>query len=224
MAIRVTVWNENVHERKQEAVAAIYPEGIHGAIAGGLRRELGDAADVRTATLEEPSHGLTPAVLDSTDVLLWWGHIRHHEVEDAVVDAVHQRVLHGMGLIALHSAQGSKIFKRLMGTTCELTWRHNDSERVWTVHPGHPIARGVPHPLVIPEQEMYGEFFDIPAPDELVFISSFGGGEVFRSGCCFFRGRGRVFYFSPGHQEHPVYHQPEIQLILANAVRWAAVT
>ncbi len=221
MAIRVTVWNEYVHERKDEAIATIYPDGIHGAIATGLRRELGESVQVATATLDEPSHGLTPDLLESTDVLLWWGHIRHREVDDSVVDAVYERLHQGMGLIALHSAQGSKIFKRLMGTTCELNWRHNDSEKVWTVNPAHPIAHGVPHPIVIPEQEMYGEFFDIPTPDELVFVSSFGGGEVFRSGCCFLRGSGRVFYFSPGHEEHPVYHQPEIQLVLANAVKWA---
>jgi trehalose utilization protein len=126
-----------------------------------------------------------------------------------------------MGLLVLHSGQGAKIFRRLLGTSCEMAWRHGDRELLWTVDPGHPIARGVPHPVVIPEQEMYGEPFDIPAPDELVFISSFAGGEVFRSGCCFRRGRGRIFYFSPGHEEYPVYHQQEIRQILANAVEWA---
>ena len=220
-AVRVTVWNEHVHERKHPNVTAVYPYGIHAAIADGLREVLGDAVDVRTATLEQERHGLSPEVLDRTDVLLWWGHIRHNHVDDAVVDDVCERVRAGMGFIALHSAQGSKVFRRLMGTSCRVDWRHGDRELLWTVNPSHPIAAGVPHPVVIPEQEMYGEFFDIPAPDELVFISSFTGGEVFRSGCCFRRGHGRVFYFSPGHEEYPVYRQPEIRRILANAVLWA---
>ena len=222
MPIRVTVWNEYVHERTDETVAAVYPQGIHAAIADGLRQVLGDAVEVGTATLDQPRHGLPVEVLDRTEVLIWWGHIRHQLVEDAVVDAVCDRVHRGMGLLALHSAQGSKVFQRLMGTSCRVDWRHGDRELLWTVSPGHRIATAVPHPVVIDPQEMYGEFFDIPAPDELVFISSFTGGEVFRSGCCFRRGRGRVFYFGPGHEEYPVYHQPEVRRILANAVLWAA--
>ena len=147
------------------------------------------------------------------------------QVADAVVDRVHDAVLGGMGLVVLHSGHYAKIFKRLLGTTCSLRWR-NEGERelVWTVDPAHPIAQGVPQPIVIEAQEMYGEHFDIPAPDELVFISSFAGGEVFRGGCCFRRGRGRIFYFSPGDQEYPVYHHPDVQRVIANAVRWAAPT
>ncbi len=216
MTIRVTVWDEH-----QPGLTEHYPHGIHTAIADGLSAVLGDRVRVRTATMDEPRHGLPGAVLDDTDVLLWWGHLRHAEVDDDVVLDVQTRVLGGMGLLVLHSGQGAKIFRRLLGTSCEMAWRHGDRELLWTVDPGHPIARGVPHPVVIPEQEMYGEPFDIPAPDELVFISSFAGGEVFRSGCCFRRGRGRIFYFSPGHEEYPVYHQPEIRQILANAVEWA---
>ena len=147
---------------------------------------------------------------------------RMQDVDDAVVDRVHQRVLGGMGLLALHSAHFSKIFRRLMGTTCSLAWRNSgDTELVWTVNPSHPITAGVPQPIVIDEQEMYGEFFDIPAPDELIFLSTFSGGEVFRSGCCWRRGKGKVFYFSPGDQEYPIYHHPDIKRVLANAVLWA---
>jgi trehalose utilization protein len=220
--VRVTVWGENVHEGRDESVRAIYPDGMHAAIAAGLEAQLGAAVRVRTATLDQPEHGLPQSVLDETDVLTWWGHIAHDDVADEVVDRVHGAVLGGMGLLALHSAHYSKIFRRLLGTSCSLRWR-NDGERelVWTVDPAHPIAAGVPSPIVIPAQEMYGEHFDIPAPDELVFVSSFAGGEVFRGGCCFRRGAGRLFYFSPGDQEFPVYHQPEIQRVLANAVRWA---
>lgn len=221
--VRVTVWGENVHERTEDHVRERYPDGMHGAIAAGLEQLLGDGVQTRTATLDQPEHGLPQEVIDQTDVLTWWGHIAHDQVQDAIVDRVHAAVLGGMGLLVLHSGHYSKILQRLLGTSCSLKWR-NEGERelVWTVNPAHPIAQDVPHPIVIPAQEMYGEHFDIPEPDELVFISSFAGGEVFRSGCCFQRGAGRIFYFSPGDQDYPVYHQPEIQRVLANAVRWAA--
>lgn len=220
--IRVTVWGENLQEHQSDAVRAIYPDGMHTTIAAGLRTQLGEDVQVRTAMLDEPEHGLSAGVLAETDVLTWWGHIAHDLVDDAVVQQVQARVLAGMGLLVLHSGHYSKLFRRLMGTTCGLRWREaGERELVWTVNPGHPIARGLPEVFAIPEQEMYGEFFDIPAPDELVFISSFSGGEVFRSGCAFRRGQGRIFYFSPGHETHPVYHQREVIQVLANAVRWA---
>lgn len=222
--IRVTVWNEYRHEQTDEAVRAIYPEGIHAAIAHVLGKE----ADytVRTATLDMPEHGLTQAVLDDTDVLVWWGHIAHEEVADAIVDRVQQRVLDGMGLICLHSAHASKIFHRMMGTrTLNLRWREDEELcRLWVMDPAHPIAAGLGDYVDIPHEETYGEHFEIPAPDELVFISWFPGGEVFRSGCCWRRGLGRVFYFQPGHETFPIYEQAEVQTILRNAVRWAAPT
>ncbi|MDN4599236.1 ThuA domain-containing protein [Leifsonia virtsii] len=225
MALRVTVWNEGVHEATQPEIAAIYPHGIHGAIAEGLRELLGDEVEVRTATLDDPEHGLSEQALDETDVLLWWGHIAHDRVSDEVVERVRQHVLGGMGLIVLHSGHFSKIFIRMLGTTCSLRWRNpqgGERELVWNVNPTHPIAEGVGQPIVIEAQEMYGEFFDIPTPDDLVFISSFTGGEVFRSGVTFTRGRGKIFYFSPGDQEYPVYFHPQVRRVLANGVRWAA--
>ena len=221
--LNVTVWNEHVHERREPSVSKIYPDGMHAPIVEGLRRELAGAVTVRVATLDEPEHGLTSALLADTDVLTWWGHAAHDQVADAVVERVFSRVLGGMGIVVLHSGHHSKIFKRLMGTSCSLIWRSDpggERELIWTVSPAHPIAAGVPQPIVVPHQEMYGEFFDIPPPDELVFVSSFEGGEVFRGGCCYFRGAGRVFYFGPGDQEYPVYHQPEIQRVIANAVAW----
>lgn len=219
--LRVTIWNEALHEVANPAVAAIYPDGIHGAIAAGLRQHLPDAV-IGTATLHQPEHGLPSAVLDQTEVLLWWGHLAHEQVSDEVAQRVRNRVLGGMGLIVLHSGHFSKVFRGLMGTTCALQWR-NDGERelVWTISPEHPIAAGVDQPIVIAEQEMYGEPFDIPEPHELVFISSFSGGEVFRSGVTFRRGRGRVFYFSPGDEAYPVYRHPQVLRVLANAVAWA---
>ncbi|ARQ67605.1 ThuA domain-containing protein [Streptomyces marincola] len=219
--LSVTVWNENVHETTEPEVRARYPQGIHGEIAAAVREHVPDA-DVRTATLADPEHGLTEEVLAATDVLTWWGHRAHGEVADEVVARVRRHVLAGMGLVVLHSGHLSKIFTTLLGTTCNLDWRSGeDRELVWTVDPTHPIAEGIPSPLIIPEQEMYGEFFDIPAPDELVFISSFSGGEVFRSGCTFRRGHGRIFYFSPGDQAYPVYHHPGVRHVIANGVRWA---
>jgi trehalose utilization protein len=223
--IRATVWNENFHETNVPEIAEIYPEGIHGAIAAGLRDNLGDGVVTRTATLDDPEHGLTDEVLADTDVLLWWGHLKHALVADEVVARVQQHVLSGMGLLVLHSGHFSKIFKTMMGTTCSLRWRNNrDRELVWCTAPAHPIAAGVPSPIIIDEQEMYGEFFDIPQPDELIFISSFTGGEVFRGGCTFRRGNGRIFYFSPGDERYPVYHHPDIRRVIANAVAWAAPT
>jgi trehalose utilization protein len=221
--LRVTIWNEHVHERREESVKRIYPEGMHRPIADGIQRELGGDVTIRVATLDEPQHGLTDVVLAETDVLTWWGHAAHDKVDDAVVERVHARVLEGMGIVVLHSGHYSKIFKRLMGTSCSLRWRSvpgGEREVIWTVNPAHPIAAGVPQPIVIPHQEMYGEFFDIPPPDELVFISSYEGGEVFRSGCCYYRGAGRVFYFAPADQEFPAYHQPEVQRVIANGVAW----
>ncbi len=219
----ITVWNEFRHEKHNERVMKVYPNGIHSAIADGLRAH--GFTDVGTATLDEPEHGLTDAVLASTDVMLWWGHMAHGEVSDAVVDKVQQRVLEGMGLIVLHSGHFSKIFKRLMGTTCNLKWREiGEKERVWVVNPAHPIAEGLNDTFEIPHAEMYGEPFGIPEPDSLVFVSWFEGGEVFRSGCCYYRGQGKVFYFRAGHETYPIYYQPEIQQVLANAVRWAAPT
>ncbi len=219
--IRVTVWNEYRHERQNEEVGAIYPEGIHGAIAGYLRGREG--MEVRTATLDEPEHGLTEEALRDTDVLIWWGHRAHGEVRDDIVERVYERVLDGMGLIVLHSGHASKIFQKLCGTDSHLLkWRvAGEKERLWVVNPSHPIVEGLPEHVEIPHEEMYGEFFRIPTPDELVFISWFAGGEVFRSGCCWNRGKGKLFYFRPGHETFPVYHQPEIQKILGNAVRWA---
>jgi trehalose utilization protein len=217
---RVTVWNEYRHERESDVVADIYPDGIHAVVADALR-EAGH--EVRTATLDEgPDHGLTESVLDDTDVLVWWGHAAHDEVRDEVVDRVHERVLDGTGLIVLHSAHYSKIFKRLMGTSCSLKWREAaERERLWAVEPSHPIADGIGEYVELTETEMYGERFDVPAPDTLVFTSWFEGGEVFRSGCCYRRGSGKVFYFRPGHETYPIYYDEDIRQVLRNAVEWA---
>ena len=219
--IRVTVWNEFRHEQKDEEIGKIYPQGIHGAIADGLTNAGG--FEVRTATLDEPEHGLTDDVIANTDVFIWWGHMAHHEVSDEVVTKVQKRVLNGAGLIVLHSGHFSKIFKRLMGTTCDLKWREADEkERLWVVSPGHAIVDGVGEYIELAQEEMYGEPFGIPEPDNLIFVSWFQGGEIFRSGAAYYRGEGKIFYFRPEHETYPTYYDEEIRLVIANAARWAA--
>ena len=219
--IRVTIWNEHIQERRDEPVRVVYPTGIHRAIASGIA-PLG-AFDVRTATLEEPEHGLTTEVLAATDVLLWWGHVAHDQVRDEVVDRVQHAVLGGMGLVVLHSGHFSKPFRRLMGTSCSLRWRESgEHERLWNLRPDHPVMDGIADHIELAEEEMYGERFDIPHPDELLMIGWFPGGEVFRSVCTWNRGLGRVLYFQPGHETHPTYYDPTVLRILANAATWTA--
>jgi trehalose utilization protein len=222
MPIRVTVWGEFRHEKSHPKVAALYPKGMHEAIAGYLRERPEMA--VATATLDEPEHGLSAARLAATDSLVWWGHTAHQEVADAVVERVHQRVLAGMGIVVLHSGHFSKIFRRLMGTSCDLKWREEENEReiLWVTRPGHPIVQGIGDHFILPREEMYGEYFDVPEPECTFLISSFAGGEVFRSGCTWTRGAGRVVYFRPGHETFPTYHDANVLRVIENACRWAA--
>jgi trehalose utilization protein len=220
--IRVTVWNEGRHEQRSPEVAALYPKGIHGALADHLNRAGG--FEVRTGMLDDSHHGLDADVVSQTDVMLWWGHLHHQEVADEIVERVHQRVLAGMGLIVLHSGHFSKIFKRLMGTSCDLKWRVSPNEReiLWVSQPGHPIVAGIDDHFILEHEEMYGEFFDIPQPESTFFISSFTGGEVFRSGCTWTRGAGKVVYFRPGHETFGSYHDKNVLRVIENAARWAA--
>ena len=216
--IRVTIWNEFRHEKIHDEVKEIYPDGMHAVIGSYLQKH---AMEITVATLDEPDHGLTEEVLANTDVLTWWGHLAHAEVEDRIVDRVQQRVLEGMGLLVLHSGHESKVFKRLMGTSCDLKWREAaERERLWVVEPGHPIVEGLSDYIELPESEMYGEPFYIPNPEHVIFMSWFQGGEVFRSGCTFRRGRGKIFYFSPGHETYPIYYQDDILHVIKNGIQW----
>lgn len=220
MSIRVTVWGENVHEHKNRTVAEVYPETMHGTIAKALNRE--DGITATTVTLQDADHGLTPEKLAETDVLVWWGHAAHGEVQDEIVERVCNAVWGGMGMIFLHSAHFAKPFKRLMGAPCNLTWREaGERERLWVTSRHHPIARGLPDHFELEHEEMYGEPFGVPEPLETVFVSWFAGGEVFRSGLTYRRGAGNIFYFRPGHETYPTYHDANVQRVIANAARWA---
>jgi len=219
--LRVTIWNEYLHEMTHDVVAAIYPSGIHGAL-GDAVLALHPDAEVRVATLREPSHGLSEELLAWSDVMLWWGHLAHAEVDDVWAERVHQAVLAGMGFVSLHSAHFAKPFKRLMGSNCSLRWREADEkERVWVLQPGHPIMAGLPDHFELPQEEMYGERFDVPEPDELLALSWFQGGDIFRSVCTWRRGHGRVVYVRFGHETYPTYHDPNVRAIVAQAAEWA---
>jgi len=221
--IRVTVWNENIHDRENERVREIYPDGLHGAIAAALREDEKSRFEVRTATLDSPHQGLPDDILEQTDVLFWWGHVAHNQVEDSLVERIACRVRDGMGLVVLHSAHYSKVFRRLMGTECRSKWwEENDRERLFCIIPGHPISEGLPEFFELPQEETYCEHFNIPTPDELVFLSWFSGGAVLRSGCCYHYGTGKIFYFQPGHETFPTYLNPNIRRVLRNAAAWAA--
>jgi trehalose utilization protein len=218
MAINVLIWNEYLHE-KEGPVKEVYPEGIHGA----LKQELSADSEfnISTATLEMENHGLSEEILQNTDVLIWWGHMGHAMVSEEVADMVAKHVRLGMGLIVLHSGHHSKPFRKLMGTTCNLSWREiGENERVWIIDPNHPICQGLGRCIEIPKEEMYSEVFDIPTPDELIMIGWYKGGEVFRSGCVFKRGNGKIFYFQPGHEDFPTYHIPDVVTVIRNAVHY----
>ncbi len=225
--IRVTVWNEGVHEKLNEKVKQVYPKGMGWQIAQYLKAQEG-IASVHVAELDDPDQGLSEKTLKKTDVMTWWGHMAHDKVTEDNAARVQQRVNEGMGLVVLHSGHLSKPFRRLMGTGCMLKWREwkgmGEKERLWVVDPAHPIVDGIPEYIEIAHAEMYGEHFDIPQPDQLVFVSWFQGGEVFRSGCCWHRGLGKVFYFRPGHETFPIYYQEDVLKVIANAVKWAAPT
>ena len=222
--INVTVWNENVHENQdgiKDVMKPIHPNGLHETVAD-IVRELGDKVNVRTATLDQPEQGLPDEILNQTDVLIWWGHCAHDKVEDGLVSKIQERVLKGMGLIVLHSGHYSKIFRRMMGTSCDLRWRDATYERVFCISPNHPIANGIPEHFDLGIEECYGERFDIPQPDEVIFEGWFDIGEVFRSGCVWNRGYGKVFYFQPGHETNNAFQNQYIRQIIKNAVEWIA--
>lgn len=243
--IKVTIWNEFVQEqfteenlerlgmqdmsleyrgknfRRTPEIRKVHPDGIHQTLKTLIEEE-SDLQVRHIATLEMPECGLTEEVLQDTDVCVWWSHIAQDQVADEIVKRVQEHVLKGMGIIFLHSAHISKPMRALLGTSGTLRWREGDRCRIWTTNPAHPIAKGIPEYIELDEEEMYGEFFDIPTPDDQVFLSWYSGGEVFRSGCTWTRGLGRIFYFQPGHETNRSYFHPTVRQVIRNAVRWTA--
>jgi len=226
--IRVLIFNEFAHEQKHENVKAIYPCGMHATIRDFLSEE--DDISVETVTLfnenleiNDLESIITEEKLQNTDVIMWWGHGHHGKVPDVVAARVQQAVLGGMGAVFLHSGHHSKPFKLLMGTTCNVDWREDgDLCRVWVTDPSHPITQGIDRFIKLDNEEMYCEPFGIPEPDKLLFINWYEGGEAFRSGAIWRRGYGKIFYFQPGHETYPVYHNKDVQTVIKNGVRWAA--
>ena len=218
--IRVTIWNEFRHEKTKEHVKALYPNGLHAVIGEFLSEN--DDIEVTLAALDDEDQGLPDEVLNNTDVLIWWGHTAHKEVKDELAEKIRTRVYIGrMGFIALHSAHKSKPFMKIVGTNGNLQWGRNQKEVVWNLMPSHPIAYGIPDHFLIEEEELYSEPFYIPCPDALVFGSWFEDGNIFRSGACFLRGAGKVFYFQPGHETCKSFFNPYVRRIITNAVYWA---
>lgn len=242
--VRVLVWDENPSHAPKE----VYPNNIRGAVAQGLI-ELGKGEIEATPIhLDEPNQGVTPERLKNADVLIWWGHARHGEVNDEVAQMVKKAVHEdGLGFIPLHSAHYSKPFKAVLGANGHLKggWRENaktpDTEEIRVCAPKHPIAEGVSD-FVLPAEEMYGAPFDVPAYQVVVFQSYFPlGGEYFPSfattvgkgidpnftsgngnGHNQGEGAGRVFYFRPGHETFPTYFDPNVKKVIYNATLWAA--
>lgn len=220
--MNITIFNEyhpNEHTGKAEKN---YPGGIHIALKSIFESQ---EYDVVTATQEQACNGLTDEILDNTDVLLWWSKNWDNELLNSVADKVVSRIREGMGAVFLHSAKNSKPFLRLTGTTsatAPVSWKEpGESERLFVVSPAHPIAEGIPSGYVIPNEEPYCEYFDIPKPDDIVFLGGFGNGMCIRAGVTFTRGAGKIFFFQPGHDSFPVYNDKVIRRIILNAVNWA---
>lgn len=219
--LKVTIWNEFRHEKTDMKVKELYPDGIHATI-GGFLSEC-ENISVRLAALDDEFQGLPDDVLNDTDVLIWWGHAYHNEVSDDLVKKVRARIYTGkLGLLVLHSGHHSKVFKETVGTNGNLQWGRNQKEIVWNMMPSHPIAAGIPDHFIIESEEMYGEPFFVSSPDALVFGSWFEDGNIFRSGMCFTRGAGKIFYFQPGHETCKSFYNPHVKRIIQNAVLWAA--
>lgn len=243
--IRVTLWYEYVQERGEiarelysggteegylalcrhlkenaEKIREVYPDGLMNTLKAYLEQD--PELSLTQTDFFMPEYGLTEELLDRTDVLVYWSHVLQDELPDEIAMRIVRHVQKGMGFVPLHSAHKSKPFMYLLGTSGCLSWREGDFCRVWTASPAHPIAEGIPEYFELPEEEMYGEPFDIPKPDDNIFISWFRGGEVFRSGCTWTRGYGRIFYFQPGHETSPSYHNPVVQRIIRQGIHWAA--
>ena len=159
----MVVWSEGTAPKN------VYPDDINTAIAEGLKPMKG--WDVVTANLKDPDQGLPDAMLNSANVLIWWGHQKHGDVKDELVQKIVKRVNEdGMGFIATHSAHYSKPLKALLGTNCGWKYYIDDGTPVELIvkAPKHPIAKGIKN-FTIPKTERYGDPFEVPTPETLIF-------------------------------------------------------
>jgi len=214
--MRVLCWSERTEP------ANVYPQGINGAIAGFLRRSAD--LDVRTASINDGEQGIGKAAIDATDVLVWWGHLKHKDIDDAhVAEVIRQIRERGLGFIGLHSTQGAKVFTGALGCSGEIGGWREDGKREFLkcVAPSHPIAQGLGD-FTLAQTEMYNEPFQVPPPEKTIFFSYWEGGEQFRSCNVWSAGKGRVVYFRPGHESFPIYHQELPLRVVKNSVTWCA--
>ena len=241
---KVTVFNENLQETSGDDVVnlvhyetedyrefllnsagkitKVHPQGIHMTLKS-IFDECDDMA-VRTVTMDMPEFGFSQEVLDDTDVLVLWAHLAHEKITDEIAERIKNRVHEGMGFLCLHSAHQCKPLHKLIGVSTIPKWRMEDACKIYCIEPNHPIAKDIPDMFELEAEQVYCEPFDITTPDELVFVTWYQGGELLRSGCCWERENGRIFYFQPGHETCKSYYDVNVRQILKNAVRWASHT
>lgn len=214
--VRVRIWCEGTAPR------SVYPDDIDGALADVLGRQAGLV--VSRGRLTDLQAGLSDQVLDASDALVWWGHLRHDAVPDDRALAVVKRVREGrLGFVALYAACGSKPFRQMMSMPCEPgSWREDGRPEFVSIKaPDHPIARGIA-PFTISKTDMFSEPFAVPEPETVVFVSSWQKGETLRSGLTWTIGKGRVAYLRTGPDNYPVLFHPSIRQAIANSVRWVS--
>ena len=224
---RVVVWSEGT-ANVDPGSKKVYPNDINAAIAEGLKPLEARGWEIVTASLKDPEQGITDELLKGTDVLIWWGHKKHGDVKDELVARIVQRVKEeGMGFISTHSSHFAKPYKKIMGSPC--TWREykadGTSVKVIVKEPNHPITKGVKD-FSLPKIERYSEPFGVPEPESVpldgLYTKPDGKTEPGRMGLCWTIGKGKVFYFTPGHETYDDYFRPEVRQIFCNAVEWAA--
>ena len=214
--VKALVWSEFTEPKD------VYPKGIHGDIAAHLNA--GGEVEAKVVQLADPDQGVSDADLEWADVLLWWGHKHHGKVTDETIGRIVKAVKEGgMGYFAIHSAHYSRGLIALLEDKCGLGGvGDGGAETVSVVAPDHPIAKGVKD-FVIPRVEYFIEPFTVPEPEAVVFRSTYEKTDGwFRTGCCWTVGKGRVFYFRPGHETYPIIRQPEVQKCIYNGALWAA--
>ena len=269
--IRVLIWDEQQPKQKQA-----YDHYIGATLAKHLEKS--NKFEIISTHIDAPQHGIDVATLDATDVIIWWGHVRHSEISISETKPIIDRIKDGkLSFIALHSAHWATPFMEAMNEkTREITekkfqvaseavkyvappgrvpphkssvltpfylaytrgrvtgevqvnlpnccfpaWRADGKPSLMrSVSMSHPIATGIPSSFKIAKTEMYSEPFHVPEPDTVIFEEYWDAGEWFRSGMVWNIGKGKVFYFRPGHETYPVFKEPIPLKVIENAVSY----